>query len=287
MSIDKLHTPYRLRWWKLEAASDVPACAVELALRPAGAFLASADLLVAPGPPVGEAAPPWRPRLLALSTTDGAICREEPLPSPVTGLGASRNGLLLVTTERDGAFLWDVEAWRRVRDLPWLEGDLTVREVAFSRDSRFAAAVVSHDALDHQCLYLWDLTTNAPPWHVPIELPFVWSVAFHPRRPLLVVGGSAEDAIVVDVNERRVLKQFTEFRYASNLDFNPGGELLVESIDGRGFAVHDFETGKVLFSHSDNEDCQTSDAVFSPDGRFIAWAQGDGTVGLWGVSAVP
>ncbi|WP_279635975.1 hypothetical protein [Corallococcus terminator] len=30
---------------------------------------------------------------------------------------------------------------------------------------------------------------------------------------------------------------------------------------------------------------QTSDVLFSPDGRLLAWGQGNGTVGLWGVDS--
>ncbi|MBN8227605.1 WD40 repeat domain-containing protein [Corallococcus macrosporus] len=153
----------------------------------------------------------------------------------------------------------------------------------FSHDSRFAAAVVTDHEQEQAFLYLWDLTTDRHPWILPLGFAFAESVAFHPTRPLLVAGGIHE-MVVVDVNERRELKRLNDVHhYASNLDFSPDGQLLVSSADGRGFVLHDFETGGLLFSHSDDNDEQTSDAVFSPDGRFIAWAQGDGTVGLWGI----
>ncbi|WP_225888554.1 hypothetical protein [Myxococcus xanthus] len=43
-------------------------------------------------------------------------------------------------------------------------------------------------------------------------------------------------------------------------------------------------TGELLFRHANDHELQTSDAIFSPDGRFIAWGQGDSTVGLRSVT---
>lgn len=51
-----------------------------------------------------------------------------------------------------------------------------------------------------------------------------------------------------------------------------------------GLSVIDLQTGNIVFEHADGNDEQASSAVLTPDGRFISWGQGDGTIGLWGLS---
>ncbi|MBN8471680.1 WD40 repeat domain-containing protein [Corallococcus exiguus] len=184
---------FRLRWWNLGTSTDVASGSVELKMEPIEALFHGPNHIVTAGPPVAEAAVTWRPRLMALSTADGSLWREETLSAPATGLAMSRDGMLLAVLERGEALLWD----------------------------------------------------------------------------------------------GRVLRMFNDYsHYVSNLDFSPDGELIVSSAGGRGFALYHFDTGELLFSHSEDDKLETGDAVFSPDGRFIAWAQGDGTVGLWGVGPV-
>ncbi|NRD56380.1 WD40 repeat domain-containing protein [Corallococcus exiguus] len=275
-----------LRWWNLDTATDVASGSVELKMEPIEALFHGSNHIVTAGPPVAEAAVAWRPRLMAFSTTDGSLWREETLSAPATGLAMSRDGMLLAILERGEALLWDVAGWKRIRDLPGVEWHVEVKACAFSRDSRFAAVIVTDYDHDQAALYLWDLKASSHPWVHPLGFQFAASVAFHPTRPLLVARG-VHEVVVMDVHERRVLGTFNDYNhYVSNLDFSPGGDLMVSSTDTYGFMLHDFDTGEELFRHSDESEFPTGDAVFSPDGRFIALAQGDGTVGLWGVSPV-
>ncbi|RKG86688.1 WD40 repeat domain-containing protein [Corallococcus sp. CA049B] len=273
----------RLRWWNLDTATDVASGSVELKMEPIEALFHGSNHIVTAGPPVEEAAVTWRPRLMAFSTTDGSLWREETLSAPAIGLAMSRDGMLLAILERGEALLWDVAAWKWVRDLLGVEWHVQVKACAFSRDSRFAAVIVNYYNHDQAALYLWDLKASAHPWVHPLGFEFAAGVAFHPTRPLLVARG-VHEVVVMDVYERSVLRTFNDDRhYVSNLDFSPDGELMVSSSDTHGFALYHFDTGEVLFSHSDESELTTGDAVFSPDGRFIACAQGDGTVGLWAV----
>ncbi|NNB87185.1 hypothetical protein HJC10_19025 [Corallococcus exiguus] len=276
----------RLRWWNLDTATDVASGSVELKMEPTEALFHGSTHIVTAGPPVEEAAVTWRPRLMALSATDGSLWREETLSAPATGLAMSRDGVLLAILERGEALLWDVAAWKRIRDLHGVEWHVTVKASAFSRDSRFAASIVTDYDHGQAYLYLWNLKASSHPWVHPLGFQFAASVAFHPTLPLLVARG-VHEVVVMDVNERRVLRMFNDYsHYVSNLDFSPDGELMVSSAGDRGFALYHFDTGELLFSHSEDNDLETADAVFSPDGRFIAWAQGDGTVDLWGVGPV-
>ncbi|TSC24540.1 WD40 repeat domain-containing protein [Corallococcus sp. Z5C101001] len=272
-------------WWDLTDASDAPVHGAELTLTPTLAFIPLTNLVVGAGPPVASAATPWRPRLMGLSARDGTLLRETAMPHVVSSLGASRGGRLLMLFEEGEALLWDAADWRPVRELRGWPESISVNACTVSPDGRFAAAVARSDFEDRGRFWLWDLATDALPWSLSLDAPFLWSIAFHPTEPLLVVGGNTNEVAVVDAAERRVVRTLSQFdRYACNLDFSPDGRLLVASGDGRGFVVHRFDTGDVLFFHGDDNNPQTSDAVFSPDGRGIAWGQGDGTVGLWCVT---
>ncbi|RKH50931.1 WD40 repeat domain-containing protein [Corallococcus sp. AB049A] len=277
----------RLRWWNLDSATDVASGLVELKMGPIEALFHGSNHIVTAGPPVAEAAVAWRPRLMALSTTDGSLLREQTLSACATGLAMSRDGILLAILERGEALLWDVAAWKWIRDLLGVEWHATVKACAFSPDSRFVAAIVNDYDHDQAGLYLWDLKASSHPWVHSLGFQFAAGVAFHPTRPLLVARG-VHEVVVMDVNERRVLSRFNDYGYyVSNFNLSPDGELMCSSTDNCGLVLHHVDTGEVLFSHSDDSELPTGDAVFSPDGRFIALAQGDGTVGLWGVGPLP
>ncbi|RKG92006.1 WD40 repeat domain-containing protein [Corallococcus terminator] len=274
-----------LRWWAQGAASDSPVCSVDLTLEFRVDVLSVGQLIVGAGPPVGAAATPWRPRLVALSTQDGTLQHEATMPHTVIGLGASKVGTLAVLFEGGEALLWDVRSWRPVRELAAMEADITLKDCAVSPDGRFVAVVGTSHERGGECLWLWDLRTQDKPWRLSLKWPIAWSVAFHPTQPLLVIGGNSDEVTVVDAHARRVVRTLTGVGgYACNLDFSPDGALLVASGDGSGFSVHRFDTGEELFGDGDGDDMQTSDAVISPDGRCIAWGHGDGTVSLWGVA---
>ena len=286
--VAKDERPAHLQWWDLGTDSDRPVVETDLPLLGAPA-VAVGELVVSIGASAPSPSGLWRPSLKALSARDGSLQRQDFLPHAVITLCASRDGSqLLAVMDEEAGLLWDVRAWRPVRALPWPEGEFSVSACALSADGRFAAASATQWNDDQRgvgVLWLWDVASGGQPWTLPIDASSAWSVAFHPREPLLVVGGLSEDVAVVHAEERRLVRTIPGFRgYACNLDFHPEGHLLAASRDDWGFALHHFETGEVLFQASNDIELQTSDAVFSPDGRFVAWGQGDGSVGLWAVA---
>ncbi|AFE04953.1 WD repeat-containing protein [Corallococcus coralloides DSM 2259] len=274
----------RLRWWKSLGVAEKTVSHGEVPLAEFKPGFLRDGSIVGIGAPVATAATPYRYRILALAVESGTLLHESALPCPVTCFGVRADGTALVLLDEGEAHLWNLETWQPMRNLRGISVSAQLKDCAFSPDGRYAAVVgTPHDGTSSG-VWLWNLEDGTGPDHLSLSMPFAGSVAFHPSKPLLVVGGNSNEVDVVDVREFRITRTLKDFHcIPSNLDFSPEGDLLAAGGDGRGFAVHRFDTGERVFRHGDDNDLQTSDAVFSPDGRFIAWGQGDGTVGLWAV----
>ncbi|AKJ02673.1 WD domain G-beta repeat uncharacterized protein [Archangium gephyra] len=277
--------PDRIRWWNLRGESDLPACSAEMPLSSEFCVLPGRELVVAVGEPDATAPAAWKKRLVALSTRDGSLRNEAPFPHFLSGMSASADGSLLAMTVDDGkGLLWDVERWRSLREMEAPPKNFYSQGCAISPDGRFIAAAQSQTPTDEGSgtLQLWDATTGATLCLLSGNDPYVWDVAFHPTEPLLAAGTGDNGIHVVDLEQRRIVRTFDAPR-AWRLSFNPDGSLLVVAGDGPFFSVYRFDTGECLFGHQDGNDEQTSSAAFSPDGAYVAWGQGDYTVGLWAV----
>ncbi|MFY0521797.1 WD40 repeat domain-containing protein [Archangium gephyra] len=279
--------PERIRWWDVRGESGLPVCSPELPLGPMFCVLPGRELVVAVGEPDVTAPAAWKKRLVALSTRDGSLRNEAPFPHYLSGMSASADGSLLAMTVDDGkGLLWDVERWRPLREMEAPPKNFYSQGCAISPDGRFIAAAQSHNNFPDEgsgTLQLWDATTGATLCLLSGNDPYVWDVAFHPTEPLLAAGTNGHGIHVVDLEQRRIVRTMDCPR-AWRLSFSPDGSLLAVALDGPSFSVYRFDTGEHLFSHEDNNDEQTSTACFSPDGTYVAWGQGDYTLGLWAVA---
>ncbi|WP_257462428.1 WD40 repeat domain-containing protein [Archangium lipolyticum] len=276
----------RLRWWNLHSGSDLATCSPDIPFKDSFAVLPGRELVVAVGLPTHEIPSPWRDQLVALSTRDGALQHQTRFYYALQTLCASEDGSLLAMMVDEGrGLLWDVERWRPLREMEATSRVFSSYGCALSPDNRFLAAAQSQSVPDEgpSGIQLWDATTGALLFLLPVRDPLVWDVAFHPTEPLLAVGTNGNDILVVDLETRRIVRTIDSPR-AWRLSFSPDGSLLAVGGDGCGFHVHRFDTGARLFGANDDNDTQTSEAVFSPDGTCVAWGQGDHTVGLWAVA---
>jgi WD40 repeat protein len=257
-----------LRWWSLSDNTAHPQVdhpldgGLAAAVTPEGNTVLSATV---------------RGEIQQWSATDGSLLREASVAETFTSLYLSPRGdSLLLTGYNGGAWLWDVQDWRMRREMQ--DTRIPLKCCTLSPDGALAVA-----GGEGSSVHFWDSTTGAALEPLSIQATDVWDVAFHPSGHLLAVGTSWEYIHLIEVESRRVVRTLKGAAIGNwSLSFSPDGELLVSSY-GTGFVVLRVRDGARLFGDHDLNDQQMSSAVFSPDGSFIAWGQGDGTVGLWGV----
>ncbi|WP_224250069.1 WD40 repeat domain-containing protein [Hyalangium gracile] len=266
----RISGPERLRWWRLSAEGPFPVASVPFDRGGDAVMLAGAERVLSTSSPG---------LLQEWAAGDGSLLRESSLKG-LAGLSLSADSKKLLLTSGEGkVWLWDVARWQAVRELE--ASPLQIYEGALSPDGRWAVAGAGNRYVDEPVtLRVWDVETGALHREVPLPLPCAWSVAFHPTQPLVVVGGPPNELLVVDTTRWEQVRHL-ESVGTDSVSFSPDGGLLVAG--GTGFSVLDFHRGQVIYQHTDEEDEQSSHAVMSPDGRLLAWGQGDGTVGLWGV----
>jgi WD40 repeat protein len=212
------------------------------------------------------------------SASDGSLRRENHFKG-ISGLFLAPDARTLLVTSSGSCCLWDTEQWRLVREFE--RSPLQLYPGTLSPDGRLALAGMGNLYSDPRvALCVWDVATGAIVREVAMPGSCVASVAFHPSEPLLVAGTLTRDIYVVDTSRWQVVRQM-ESLGTCNMSFSPSGELVVAG--ETGFSVLDSHSGASLYEYQGKSDERGSDAVFSQDGRFIAWGQDDGTVGLWGV----
>ncbi|WP_223751057.1 hypothetical protein VZQ01_00195 [Myxococcus faecalis] len=269
----------RLRWWDLQDESPRPRSVQYLPGGLAAVVLPDAQTVMSVT--IGG-------QLQAWSAANGGALRSAPLGLTTQGIDLSRQGdLLLVAGVIGDLRLWDVAHWRPLRDLEPVS--TLLYGCALSPDATLAAAGAADDRGENGTqgsIRLWDVGTGASRGAISVQASYVWAVAFAPTGNLLAAGTSTGEIVLVDVMSMKVVGTCKgPPAGAWRVSFNFDGSLLAVGADTGAFVVLRTDGGMRLYAHSDEDDSQASAAVFSPDGRFIAWGEGSAQVGLWGVKA--
>lgn len=207
----------------------------------------------------------------------------------IRSIALNPDGSLLASVDPDTLKLWDVRtksvrwSWARPALGAGLKRDTTVSAdfwgVAISPDGKFVATA----SLD-STLRVFDGASGRLLWHQKSDSGQVVTVAFHPRRPSILVSAGQDHLIHVwdaaTGREQQTLRGHTNT--ILRLAFDSTGNSLVSSSIDLTARVWDFTkpvvtTRLVLAGHRN----WVWGATFSRDGRFLATASSDSTVRVW------
>ncbi|WP_147470249.1 WD40 repeat domain-containing protein [Corallococcus sp. AB049A] len=267
----------RLRWWALQDMTSAARTTLPLPRGVAAVVPPGGQVVLSVT--VGGELQEW-------AASNGALLRSTKLELSVADMCLGSQGDTLLIADSGGRLLlWDVGHWRPVRELESVSA--RIHGCALSEDGTVAAAgtsVVQPDGASQARVMLWNTQTGRRYAVIPDEAFHIWDVSFAPSTRLLAAGTSVDRILLIDADRAAVVRTLEgPAPGAYRLDFSPDGLLLAVGTDNGGFCIVGVADGADLFSYSDCSDMHASPAVFTQDGRSVAWAEGSGQVGIWAV----
>lgn len=279
-----------VRLWDLRSGRLSPAADRTIPIRTADPMDLSPDggtlALCASGPEGGG---------ISLWDIRSGKIRRLPVSLPPTGglvecVAFSPDGRMIATGTRGTVVLWEARGGQRLRTLRGHEG--VVFSLAFSPDGKMLAS----SGLD-PTVRLWDPKTGRLLAFRQGHTRRVASIAFSPDGRTLASGSRDRTARLWDTDLRIIQAAERERTGAETLAsgsdsvgaiaFSPDGRLLAE-VRAKSVALWNVATrrraGPALLKEPDAKPYGVRSACqFSPDGKLLASANRDGSIGLWDV----
>lgn len=186
-------------------------------------------------------------------------------PGPIYALGVSPDGRLLVAiTERGDMLVWRVEKWRKIKH--W-KNSYDSNRLAFTADSR---CIVDSNGV------VWDLYTGA---RVKDRVGPISGVgASSPDGATMISVDGVGNVTFADLRARRIVSRQREHHDTGRAaQFSPDGAWAATAAEH--IVLWEAVTQRLVARLEHN--AMVWDIVFTPNGRSIVSAHGDGSIIIW------
>jgi WD40 repeat protein/DNA-binding SARP family transcriptional activator/class 3 adenylate cyclase/tRNA A-37 threonylcarbamoyl transferase component Bud32 len=209
------------------------------------------------------------------AVTSSRIVRS--LPSQGDMLDWSPDGSMVATEGKDESGLITIRDARTGEPVvpPFRGHDPDVNDVIFSPDSSMLATTG-----DDGDVRVWDTRTGEEIWGYDGKPGKVWIPSFSPDGSLIAAPFDDEDVVRIwDLNEQTLVHELKDVGDVSSATaFSPDGSRLAFTRWGWFTSVVDVGSGKEVMRFGPDG---AMDVAWSPNGRGIATAGGDGVIRLW------
>jgi WD40 repeat protein len=191
----------------------------------------------------------------------------------ITDIAFRRDGRLVLTGSSDGtARVWDVDTGTTLTEL---RGSGSVVESAvFSPSGRFVLT-----ASADRTARIWDISSGLEFW--PHASP-VRDAVFSPNGKAIVTGGRDKQIVVSDVRTRKIVHALPNppSGAVNSIRYSPNRKLLAVATDDPHLLIRRASNGAPIATLAENP-APVFQAVFSPNNKQIALADGDGEAGIF------